>query len=161
MTRRFPFGKLLAVYFGGFLALYVLLFLWIIFVSEPVTISDSEDISFHLGIPEWLRLLAYIAMLSLMIAVALMIALIAVTLLLAVIMLPFDRDFALASPFVRISAESQPPGSWSVAQLLNDENAHDDEGAIQHSTHSNSVAVRHIAEWMRGVLNQPQRGLGP
>jgi hypothetical protein len=79
---------------------------------------------------------------------------------LSVLLLPFGRQMASASVFLDVTAETTPPGEWTV-HLLVEEQAPPGCGELQPLQHSmvydNDQAIRTICDWVaRRSLAPPE-----
>lgn len=67
---------------------------------------------------------------------------------------PFGWQLALLSLGMSVSAEVCPPGDWKVVQLEPNRNRVGDMGALQHGTHTDPEALKHLANWLRETFAQ-------
>jgi pimeloyl-ACP methyl ester carboxylesterase len=68
--------------------------------------------------------------------------------LLAVIVFPFAPELALASLVLNVSAESTPPGSWTVRLLRLRRNSY--LGLMHSIVYQDPVAIALLADWIKG-----------
>jgi len=82
---------------------------------------------------------------------------------LSVLLLPFGRQIALASVFLDVTAETTPPGEWTV-HLLTEEPRLGRAGELQPLQHSmvydNNEAIRRICDWIASTPRAQPRGTG-